>query len=91
VGVVRLGGYQDGIYPIERLSTDEYLPHELQSFQGPLEPLAADPAQRAKQLEGVQAVLVGRHERPAGAYGDLLQRQFERTLAVEPFTLYLRK
>ena len=91
VGVLRLNGYADGLYPIERLSTDEYLPYELQSYQGPAEPLAADPAEQARQLEGVQAVLVGRHERPSGPVGDLLHRQFERTLAVEPFTLYLRK
>jgi hypothetical protein len=91
VGVIRLNGYADGIYPIEALNTDEYLPGELQSYQGPALPLAAEPAERAKQLEGLSAVLVGRSERLSGPVGDLLHRQFERTLAVDPFTLYLRK
>lgn len=91
VGVLRLNGYADGIYPIESLDTDEYLPPQLQSYHGPDAPLAPDGDERVKQLEGVQAVLVGRSERPSGPVGDLLQRQFERTLAIEPFTLYLRK
>ena len=91
VGVVRLNGYADGVYPIETLNTDEYLPAELRSYAGPAMPLAADPGERTKQLEGLQAVLVGRSERPSGPVGDLLHRQFERTLAVEAFTLYLRK
>ena len=91
VGVLRLNGYADGVYPIEALNTDEYLPGELQSYRGPDQPLSADSSERAKLLEGVQAVLVGRSERPSGAFGDLLHRHFERTLAVDPFTLYLRK
>ena len=90
VATIGFQRYADGIYPIERLNTDEQLPHALQRYAAPSERLAADSKERRKQLENVQAILVSRHGRVDGL-GDLLQKQFERNLAVDPFTLYLRK
>jgi hypothetical protein len=91
VATLGLYGYADGIYPIERLNTDELLPSELQHYAGPAEQLAPDDKARAQQLEHVQAVLMSRPDRPKGPVGELLQRQFERSLGGDPFTLYLRK
>jgi hypothetical protein len=90
VAVFGFQRYVDGIYPIERLNTDEQLPAKLQHFAIPTERFAADRAERKKQLENVQAILVGRAGR-VDDLSDLLQKQFERNLAVDPFTLYLRK
>jgi hypothetical protein len=90
VAVFGFQRYVDGIYPIERLNTDEQLPSKLQHFAIPTERFAADSAERKKQLENVQAILVGRSGR-VDDLSDLLQKQFERNLAVDPFTLYLRK
>jgi hypothetical protein len=89
VALFGVHGYADGIYPIERLNTDEELPHKLQRYAHPAELLATDSKQRQSQLENVQAILVGRSGRPD--LGELLHRRFERNLAVDPFTLYLRK
>jgi hypothetical protein len=91
VATVGMYGYADGIYPIEKLNTDEALPPELQHYAEPTHRLSEDANQRAQQLEQVQAVLVSRNERPKGPVGELLQKQFERNLTAETFTLYLRK
>jgi hypothetical protein len=90
VALFGMRGYADGIYPIERLNTDEQLPHALQQFAKPAELFATDPKQRKKQLENVQALLVGRSAH-VDELTELLRRGFERNLAVDPFTLYLGK
>ena len=90
VALIGLHGYADGIYPIERLNTNEKLPHTLQHYAAPAERLSPEVKARKKQLENVQGVLVGRSVR-VDELGDLLQKRFERNLAVDPFTLYLRK
>jgi hypothetical protein len=90
VAVFGFHRYRDGIYPIERLNTNEQLPQKLQHYAAPSERFAADSKERRKQLENVQAVLVSRSGR-VDELSDLLQKQFERNLAVDPFTLYLRK
>ena len=90
VALFGVRGYADGIYPIERLNTDERLPGKLQHYAKPSERFAADRSARKKQLDHVQAILVGRAAR-VDSLDELLQRRFERNLAVDPFTLYLRK
>jgi hypothetical protein len=90
VALIGMRGYADGIYPIERLNTDEQLPVALQKYAKPTEQLMADGKERKKQLEKVQAILVGRAGR-TDDLGDLLQKRFERNLAIEAFTLYLWK
>lgn len=90
VALLGMRGYADGIYPIGHLNTDEQLPHALQKYARPTERLATDPKERKKQLEKVQAILVGRSFR-TDDLSDLLHKRFERNLAVDPFTLYLWK
>jgi hypothetical protein len=90
VALFGVRGYADGIYPIERLNTDEQLPHKLQRYAAPSERFPSDVKERKKQLENVQAIVVGRAGR-VDDLSELLQKRFERNLAVDPFTLYLRK
>jgi hypothetical protein len=91
VGLLGMRGYVDGIYAIEQLNTDESLPHTLQRYAKPAEVLSPDVKERKKQLEKVQAILIGRMARAEDQHGELLQKRFERNLAVDPFTLYLGK
>jgi hypothetical protein len=90
VALLGMRNYADGIYPIEKLNTDEQLPAALQKYAKPAEKLLAEPKQRKKQLENVQAILVGRSAR-TDDLGDLLHKRFERNLAIDSFTLYLWK
>ena len=86
--VVGLSGYQDGIYPIEKLNTNEQLPPRVQRYARP----EAQPGDLDSTLPEVDAVFVGARARLPAGLEERLRADF--TPAVEfsgQFALHLRK
>jgi hypothetical protein len=88
VGTLGLRAYADGVYPIERLNTNEYLPQHLQRFASPSAGLVHTEA----AISELDAVIVGSGTRPPEPTASLLGKRF--TVAVEfsgNYSVYLRK
>lgn len=90
VVTVGLGNYKDGLYPIQALRTNEYLPGYLQRYASPDRPLPRRGEARAALLATADAVFVGPRARLDRASDALLKEQFVAALH-HGFTLYLRK
>jgi hypothetical protein len=91
VAAIGLRGYESGIYPIERMNTDENLPSELQHYAAPSQRFPSIHHLGHEQLEGVDAVFVGAHEHLPEAAEQLLHSAYEQILRVDAFTLYWKK
>jgi hypothetical protein len=88
--VAGLGGYADGLYPIEALSTYEELPPELQRTAPPSK-TSVPPANVWSLLDEANVVFFGRDALPDGPTTDRLNRDFRLIRAYTAFRLYLRK
>jgi hypothetical protein len=87
VAMLGMRGYADGVYPIERLNTNEYLAGEWQHFAKPATPLPAAGDARDALLSDVDALMVG----PFSPHGGF-KRRLQQSLTVHgTFTLYLAK
>jgi hypothetical protein len=63
VAVFGMPGYADGVYPIEALSTIEYLWPTKRRYRSPARAVGEDRAELSSTLAGVNAVLVGDRSR----------------------------
>ena len=88
--VAGLGGYADGLYPIESLSTCEELPPPLQR-PAPPSKTSVPPANVWSLLDEANVVFFGRDALPDGATTNRLNRDFRQIRAYTAFRLYLRK
>jgi hypothetical protein len=87
-----LYGYRDGVYPIERMNTVEYLPPQMLRFRAPTVPMPSDPVARAKLIDDVDAVFVGPRVKLAAAEAQELDHRFKAVVTFpDRYTLYLRK
>jgi hypothetical protein len=92
VAVTDLEGYADGVYPIEAMNTDEYLPLPLRHFARPQQPLPEDAEARKRALGEVNALLVGTDLAGKLPLHELSRLGFVRVARVENlFTLYLKQ
>lgn len=85
VVTIGLRGYADGVYPIQRLSTHEYLPAAQQRFAAPEQPLPALPEARAALLESVDAVLVATRSTLDKAENAVLAGHFTQVIRYEGY------
>ncbi len=91
VAMIGMGSYGDGVYPIERLNTQEYLPQRLMSFSGPSRTLPTPPTEQLGAIAVVDAVFVREGMRPAAEIESLLKTDFVRTITYPGYyTLFLR-
>ena len=88
VAVIDLPGYSDGIYPIERLNTNEYLASQLRHYQTPESPLPGEKDKEAREalFRSVDAVMTGPSSSHHGA-----RKQLPVEIARKEFRLYLPK
>jgi len=92
VATLRIPGYLDGIYPVDRLGTMEFLPPELQSFSAPARPMPADPGEQAALVATADAVLLGASVVPPRGVAKVLDDRFLETFRFhDAFRLYLRR
>jgi hypothetical protein len=84
-----IGGYQDGIYRVEDLSTLEGLPPDLQRHASPAESLA--PGQVASQIDRTQALLLGNGTRLEPAANAKTTTQFQLVVGYPQFQVYVRR
>jgi hypothetical protein len=87
---VGLGGYENGLYPVEALSTCEELPPHLQHHAAPSR-TSASPDEIWTLLDDANAVFVGSAARPDGVTVDRLNREFRQLRAYPAFRLLVRK
>ena len=88
VGVLGVARYENGIYPIERLNTIEYLPAREQRFSPPERAFASNEA----ELLALDAVIVGPGSRVPEWASAALRQRF--TISVDfsgNYTVYLKK
>jgi hypothetical protein len=87
---IGLHDYANGIYPIEAMNTDEYLPRALQKFAKPREAMPGAVELKPEILVHVNAVLLGPNAR--GELQTTLVRQHFKQVATLSgrFSLYLR-
>ena len=88
--VAGLGGYADGLYPIEALSTYEDLPPRLQHPAPPAK-TSAPPSNVWSLLDEANVVFFGRDALPDGPTTDRLNRDFRQIRAYAAFRLFLRQ
>jgi hypothetical protein len=92
VAALGLWGYADGVYPIARMGTVEYLDGKLLKFAKPEVPMPADDAARAELVRHADAVLVAPRLDLGAAVADTLHQHFRRVLQFQDrYALYLRK
>jgi hypothetical protein len=91
VGVLGLPGYADGIYPIEALNTNEYIPVKLRHYAAPQQPLLAPLDAQSRWFDDVDAVLVSESKSLDEATASELRRRFEKVPEPAGTTLYLRR
>jgi hypothetical protein len=85
-------GYADGIYPVERMGTVEYLPQSLLKFGPPSIPMPPEGDQRTDLVSGVDAVLMAPGYPLDKATSAALTHHFKRVLQfADRYALYLRK
>jgi hypothetical protein len=88
--MVGMGGYSDGLYPVEALSTCEELPPHLQRYAPPSKS-SAPPADAWTLLDEANAIFVGTQVRLDNAVRDRLDREFRPIRAHSGFRLLLRR
>jgi hypothetical protein len=84
-----IGGYQDGVYRVEDLSTLEGLPPELQRHASPAESLA--PGHVAQQIDRTQALLLGNGTRLEPAASAKTTAQFQLVVGYSQFQVFVRR
>jgi hypothetical protein len=88
--VVGIGGYADGVYPVDALSTCDELPPHLQRTAAPAETSA--PAESPwSLLDRANAVFVGSARPVDGAVSERLNREFRQLRAYPSFRLLVRR
>ncbi len=80
IEVLSLGswGYRDGLYPVERMTTHEGVPHRHQKFPPPETPLPPDDEGQLALLARARAVLIGNHDAVRPAVKAELDRSFRQ-------------
>ena len=87
VASLGLGGYRNGIYPIEKLNTVEQLPARLQKYAKPERDFDA-----ARDLGDVDALFVGASARVPEAAQAILHERFTQLIQYSgQFSLYVKK
>jgi len=90
VVTIGLNGYANGLYPITKLNTHEYLPAYLQRFAAPSEPLALTGDSVPAMLERADAAIVGTRSRLDSNAENVLKRRFTMLVRYEGnFSVYL--
>lgn len=90
VVTIGLHGYADGLYPITKLNTHEYLPAYVQRFAAPSEPLPQSGDALAAMLERCDAVVVATRSRLDSSAEQVLKRRFTMLVRYEGyFSVYL--
>jgi hypothetical protein len=84
VVTVGLGRYADGLYPIQKLNTHEYLPPYVQRFAAPDQPLPGGTEERLAMIEQADAVIVGASIRDP-ALTAALQQNFSEVVRYEGY------
>ncbi len=87
---VGLGGYTDGLYPVDALSACEELPSHLQDHAAPSK-TSTSRDDVWTLLDEANAVFVGSMARPDGITVDRLNREFRQLRAYPAFRLLVRK
>jgi hypothetical protein len=88
--VVGLGGYADGLYPVNALSACEELPPRLQRHAAPSK-ISALPAPAWTLLDEANAVFVATAAQPEGVTAARLDREFRPLRAYQAFRLLVRR
>jgi hypothetical protein len=86
VAVIDLPGYSDGVYPIERLNTNEYLAAPLRHYQPPELPFPAEKEAREELFRSLDAVITGPSSPNHGA-----RKQLPVEVARKELKLYMPK
>ncbi len=77
VAMLGMAPYEDGLYPVEALSTKEGLPGSLQHYAAPSEPMPAGPDVWTQLLSQADAAIVNANAHPDAASKRLLNRRFK--------------
>jgi hypothetical protein len=85
-----MGGYRDGLYPVDALSTCEELPPHLQRYAQPAKAIAPG-ENTAALLDEANAVFVGAQARLDGPATSRLNREFRAIRAYSAFRVLLRR
>jgi hypothetical protein len=88
--VVALGGYGNGLYPVDALSTCEELPPNLQRYAAPSK-VAVPPANVWSLLDEANTVFIGSLAPVDGAVADKLNLEFRLIRAYNAFRLFVRR
>jgi hypothetical protein len=88
VGVWGLSQYSDGIYPIERLNTNQHLPGHVQKYAPPERQFTNTPA----ELADLDALIIAKGARPPALIASALDKTFATVVDFPGhFTVYVRK
>jgi hypothetical protein len=88
---IGLGGYKDGLYPVEAMKAYEGVPEHREKFPPPERPLPKPGPDQLAMADESDAVILGEKARPDASLKQHIDQLFETGQTYKGFTIYVRK